>query len=94
MVHPAIQSVSVLAGQSVTLAVEYCANPPARRIMWVTQRLLLLPGASDLERGHQFHNTTVSTLRDSLRVSYDMLKDWGQVGLKNHKKKRNTQIGG
>ncbi|XP_052122291.1 immunoglobulin superfamily member 10 isoform X2 [Frankliniella occidentalis] len=60
MVHPAVQVVTAVAGHSVTLSVEFCANPAARRVMWVTQRLLLLPGTTDQERGHEFHNITAS----------------------------------
>ncbi|XP_034244973.1 basement membrane-specific heparan sulfate proteoglycan core protein, partial [Thrips palmi] len=60
MVHPAMQMVTATAGSSVTLSVEFCANPPARRVMWVTQKLLLLPGTADRDRGHHFHNLTDS----------------------------------
>ncbi|XP_067013884.2 MAM domain-containing glycosylphosphatidylinositol anchor protein 1 isoform X2 [Anabrus simplex] len=46
-VYPSNKTVTAIAGQRVTLTVEYCANPAADRTIWLTDRILLRPGESN-----------------------------------------------
>ncbi|XP_068082165.1 MAM domain-containing glycosylphosphatidylinositol anchor protein 1 [Anabrus simplex] len=43
-VYPSNRTLRAYPGQELSLMVEFCANPPANRAFWLTDRLLLRPG--------------------------------------------------
>ncbi|XP_068083825.1 CD166 antigen homolog [Anabrus simplex] len=45
-VYPSNKTLTAIAGQELTFKVEFCANPPVDRGIWLTDRVLLRPGDS------------------------------------------------
>ncbi|XP_069678717.1 CD166 antigen [Periplaneta americana] len=43
-VYPANKTLTAMMGQSLSLTVEFCANPPASRTVWLTDSRVLRPG--------------------------------------------------
>jgi hypothetical protein len=59
-VYPANKTLTAMTGQRLSLTVEFCANPPASRAVWLTDSLVLKPG--DVTDTLIAHNVTVSLL--------------------------------
>jgi hypothetical protein len=59
-VYPANKTLTAMTGQSLSLTVEFCANPPASKAVWLTDSLVLKPG--DVTDTLIAHNVTVSLL--------------------------------
>jgi hypothetical protein len=57
-VYPANKTLTATTGQRLSLTVEFCANPPASRTVWLTDTRVLRPG--DVTDTLIAHNITVS----------------------------------
>uniref|UniRef100_A0A1B6E5Z8 Ig-like domain-containing protein n=1 Tax=Clastoptera arizonana TaxID=38151 RepID=A0A1B6E5Z8_9HEMI len=60
VVYPSKTNLTASLGQEVVLSVEFCANPPATKVLWFTETLLLKPGVNTTD-GICVHNVTKNT---------------------------------
>ena len=58
VVQPVTQTVAAIPGQTVTLTVDLCANPPTTQVVWASKHRLLWAGTK--AGRHHAHALTVS----------------------------------
>ncbi|XP_075213855.1 kin of IRRE-like protein 2 [Lycorma delicatula] len=84
VVSPVNRTLRTIAGQRVLLSVEFCANPPPTRALWLTESRVLRPGhtedrlhAHNLTEGNspscQIAELTVTSVRPSDQGEYSFL---------------------
>lgn len=77
VVLPVNKTFRTIAGQQVLLSVEFCANPPPTRALWLTESRVLRPGHTD-DRLHA-HNLTVNIEISSILFNIVSCSDDGYL---------------